>query len=78
MKTIHAAVSIIIVGTPLIAHGQPAPQAVSPQQEAMTQTIIKLTGESLDWQIKYVEAKRLADELQRKADAQKVAPADPK
>lgn len=60
---------------PAVAMAQPAPPP--PAMQALQQTVIKLTGESLEWQAKAIELQaRVADLEKQLADAKK-EPAKP-
>jgi uncharacterized protein YlxW (UPF0749 family) len=54
---------------PTIAFAQ-VPQA-SPETEAMSQRIISLTGDAVNWQAKAIELQRKVDDLQKQLDAAK-------
>jgi uncharacterized protein YlxW (UPF0749 family) len=54
---------------PTIALAQ-VPQA-APETEAMSQRIISLTGDAVQWQTKAIELQRKVDELQKQLDAAK-------
>jgi hypothetical protein len=65
---------VTLLFAPSLAWGQAPQEPMSPQIQALQQTVIKLTGEALDWQTRAIELQRQVDDLTRQlTEAKKTA-----
>ena len=70
MKLFPVAAALIVL--PVIAMAADT-QPQTPQVQALQQTVIKLTGENLDWQAQAIALKAQVEDLTKKLDAAKAS-----
>jgi hypothetical protein len=55
-----------------------APASLSPQVQALQQTVLELTGQKIDWQARAIELQAKVDALEKQIAAKPTEPKEPK